>query len=273
MKAICQSTTVGAIASQATITPRAEMTMNKRRRSRILPFALMTIVGTTAAVSAEGAKQPAYIDATVAAADHYKLLSEEGNVRVIQMTLPAGAQDNLHSHKHETVYFLSGGHANIHVGDQVVDATIPDGHVMHHGPWTHSVKNVGDAPIRAIILEQMGPASVAPMEGYKDATVAAAANYTLLSAEGSMRVIHMKLGPGQRDKMHSHYQETVYFISGGKVKIHVGDQVVDAEIPDGHVMHHGAWTHSVQNVGKKAIEAIIFEQVPAAPAMPAKKAQ
>ena len=63
----------------------------------------------------------------------------------------------------------------------------------------------------------------------------------------------------------SNTSETVYFISGGKVKIHVGDQIVDAEIPDGHVMHHGPWTHSVENVGDKAVEAIIFELVPVMP--------
>lgn len=75
-------------------------------------------------------------------------------------------------------------------------------------------------------------------------------------------MLRMRLGPGQKDRAHSHYQETVFFLSGGTAKIHVGDQIVDAEIPDGHVMHHGPWTHSVKNVGDKPIEAIIFEQVP-----------
>ena len=235
-----------------------------RRSFPARSFLLLAIAAFSLPVVAEDEK-PAYIDATVAAADHYKLLSQEGDLRVIQMELPAGEQDNLHSHHNETVYFLSGGKAMIHVGDQVVNAEIPDGHVMHHGPWTHSVKNAGEAAIRAIIVEQMGMSSIEPMEGYVDATVAAADNYSLLSAEGAMRVIHMKLGPGQRDKKHSHYGETVYFISGGKVKIHVGDQIVDAEIPDGHVMHHGPWTHSVENVGDKAVEAIIFELVPVMP--------
>lgn len=50
-----------------------------------------------------------YIDATVAASANYKLLSEEGNVRVIEMTLKPGEQDNQHSHHSETVYFKSGG--------------------------------------------------------------------------------------------------------------------------------------------------------------------
>lgn len=239
-----------------------------RPRYPLLSFLLLAAASLTTAVTADegAAAKPAYIDAVVAAADHYKLLSEDGSDRVIEMILPAGAKDNLHSHNDETVYFLSGGSAKIHVGDQVVEAEIPDGHVMHHGPWTHSVMNAGDTAIRAIILERMNVEPIEAMEGYVDATVAAADHYKALSGDGPVRVIHMKLGPGQRDKKHSHYQETVYFISGGKAKIYVGDQIVDAEIPDGHVMHHGPWTHSVENVGTTPIEAIIFEQVPMMPA-------
>ena len=134
---------------------------------------------------------------------------------------------------------------------------------MHHCPWTHSVKNVGEGPIEAIIFEQMARMPVKPMEGYVDATVAAAEHYKLLSAAGPVRVVHMKLGPGQQDKKHSDYNETVFFLRGGTAKIHVGDQIVDAEIPDGHLMHHGPWTHSVQNVRGHPIGAIIFEEVPA----------
>ena len=52
----------------------------------------------------------------------------------------------------------------------------------------------------------------------------------------------------------------VYFISGSAVKIHLHDGITaDADIPDGHVMAHEAWTHSVENVGTRDMKAIIFE--------------
>ena len=35
--------------------------------------------------------------------------------------------------------------------------------------------------------------------------------------------------------------------------------VVDAEIPNGHVMWNEAWTHRVENVGATAVKAIIVE--------------
>ena len=97
-----------------------------------------------------------YIDAVEAASDNYKLLSHEGNIRVIEMSLPAGVIDNEHSHHTETVYFIQGGHVRIHLPDgESMEADIPDGHVMHHGPWTHRVENIGQTDIKAIIFEVM----------------------------------------------------------------------------------------------------------------------
>ncbi len=70
------------------------------------------------------------------------------------MTLPAGTSDIKHSHPSETVYFLTGGKVKIHTdGNDPMEAEIPDGHVMFHEPWTHTVENVGDTDISAIIFE------------------------------------------------------------------------------------------------------------------------
>jgi quercetin dioxygenase-like cupin family protein len=96
----------------------------------------------------------AYIDPTVVSPNEYKLLFEDDTVRVVEMTLPAGVSDAEHSHPHEVVYFLKGGEARIHVGDDAVEAEVPDGHVMAHEPWTHRVENIGTTDIHAIIFER-----------------------------------------------------------------------------------------------------------------------
>lgn len=96
-----------------------------------------------------------YIDPTKAAPDNYKLLLENDQVRVIEMTLPAGTKDNQHSHQDETVYFISGGKVKIHLPDgQAMEADLPDGHVMWHEAWTHTVENVGSTDIKAIVVER-----------------------------------------------------------------------------------------------------------------------
>ncbi len=94
------------------------------------------------------------IDAAQVAPDHYSVILDNEQVRVLEMRLPAGQTDNTHSHPSETVHFLSGGKARIHMPDgQTAELEIPDGQVMWHEAWTHRVENIGDSEIRAIIVE------------------------------------------------------------------------------------------------------------------------
>ena len=95
-----------------------------------------------------------YIDPVQVAPSNYKVLEENDHVRVLEMNLPAGEKDEMHSHPSETVYFISGGKAKIHLpGGEAVEAEIPDGHVMWHEEWTHTVENIGASDIKAIIVE------------------------------------------------------------------------------------------------------------------------
>ena len=95
---------------------------------------------------------------------------------------------------------------------------------------------------------------------YIDPTKSSPENYKLLMENDTVRVLEMNLQAGKKDNQHSHQAETVYFISGGKVKIHLpGGDSVEADLPNGHVMWHEAWTHTVENVGSSDIRAIIVE--------------
>ena len=94
-----------------------------------------------------------YIDPIEVSPTNYKQLFERGKVRVVEMTLKAGESDIEHSHPFEMVYFIKGGKARIHVGNESVEADIPDGHLMEHEAWTHRVENIGDSDIHAIIVE------------------------------------------------------------------------------------------------------------------------
>lgn len=97
----------------------------------------------------------AYIDPVTASPKHYKTLMENDQVRVLEMTLRAGDTDQQHSHPDETVYFVRGGKVKIHLPDgQAVEANLPDGHVMWHEAWTHTVENAGGSDITAIIVER-----------------------------------------------------------------------------------------------------------------------
>jgi hypothetical protein len=105
----------------------------------------------------QGAQLMPYIDPTKTSPQNYSLLFENDSVRVLEMSLRAGEKDHEHSHQNETVYFISGGKVRIYLpGGESVEAELPDGHVMWHEAWTHTVENVGDSDIRAIIVEDRG---------------------------------------------------------------------------------------------------------------------
>ena len=97
-------------------------------------------------------------------------------------------------------------------------------------------------------MQAIDPVSVSP-ESYRP----------LLENE-HVRVLEMTLRSGQSDAMHSHPCETVFFVSGGRVRLHLPDgATAEAEFPDGHVMWHEPWTHRVENVRDSDIRAIIVE--------------
>ena len=98
-----------------------------------------------------------YIDPVKVSPNNYKSLMENEQVRVLEMTLKPGESDVTHSHPSETVYFVKGGKARIHLPDGgAMVAELPDGHVMWHEAWTHRVENIGTSVIHAIIVESKG---------------------------------------------------------------------------------------------------------------------
>lgn len=76
-----------------------------------------------------------------------------------------------------------------------------------------------------------------------------------------VRVLEMRLPPNAGDEMHVHPMETVYFVSGGKLRITLPNGAhVEKIVEDGEVMFHEAWEHRVTNVGSTEVLAVIVEQ-------------
>ena len=95
---------------------------------------------------------------------------------------------------------------------------------------------------------------------YIDPVEVSGGNYKLLMENDAVKVLEMNLKAGTSDIEYSHHDETVYFITGGKVKVHMPDGgSTELEFPDGFVMWNEAWTHRVENVGTTVIKAIIVE--------------
>ena len=73
---------------------------------------------------------------------------------------------------------------------------------------------------------------------YIDPVKASPKHYRTLLENEHVRVVEMTLRAGDRDNQHSHPDETVFFITGGKVRINVPDgEAMEADLPDGHVIY------------------------------------
>lgn len=95
---------------------------------------------------------------------------------------------------------------------------------------------------------------------YIDPLNTAAQHYRALFENEHVRVLEMNLPAGEKDNEHSHPDETVIFLQGSKVRVHLpGGETAELEFPDGHVMWHEPWTHQVENIGDTDIRAIIVE--------------
>ncbi len=95
---------------------------------------------------------------------------------------------------------------------------------------------------------------------YVDPTEVAPENYKTVWQEGPRRVVEMRLKSGEIDTQHSHPDMVAYFVKGGKLRVHLENgEFTEADYPDGFVMPHEPWTHTMENVGTTDVFVIIFE--------------
>jgi quercetin dioxygenase-like cupin family protein len=96
---------------------------------------------------------------------------------------------------------------------------------------------------------------------YVDPIAVSPEYYHVVLEDAGSRLLMMSLPPGKSDKEHSHPGEMIYFLQGGKIRVHEpGKDPTEIEVPTGHSMEHEAWTHRIENVGPTEIKALIFER-------------
>jgi mannose-6-phosphate isomerase-like protein (cupin superfamily) len=113
----------------------------------------------------------------------------------------------------------------------------------------------------ALIILSFGSCVTAFAEEPGSAHIESPDHYELLLENERVLVLKMVLQPGEADLAHHHQNETVYFQKGGTLLITEDNgKSFEANVPDGHVMWHQAWSHQVTNVGDTEVVAIIVEE-------------
>ena len=86
--------------------------------------------------------------------DIYKVLTDNDDVTVMEITFKPGQSDNMHSHLVHTVYVIQGGKIKLTMPDGTTkEMEIPSGGSMHLGSTTHMATNVGETELKLLAVE------------------------------------------------------------------------------------------------------------------------
>jgi quercetin dioxygenase-like cupin family protein len=96
--------------------------------------------------------------------------------------------------------------------------------------------------------------------GAQDPVKVAADHYSVITENASVRVLKITYAPGSKSAMHSHPDSIVVPLVASKVKFTLPDGTTqDADLAAGAAMYTPAGTHSVTNITKGPVDAILVE--------------
>jgi quercetin dioxygenase-like cupin family protein len=84
--------------------------------------------------------------------------------------------------------------------------------------------------------------------------------YNVLFENDQVRLLEVKMQPGDHTEMHSHPDNLIYALSGGKVKFTApSGEVAELDVPAGASIWMDATDHETDNIGGTTIHALMFE--------------
>ena len=214
-------------------------------------------------VSCSGSKEKRLLPEEVSP-DVYKVLLDNEDVKVLEVTFEPGQSDNMHDHYPVTFYLLQGGKAQVTLPDGTVnEGEFPTGFTGHNTEKVrHQVKNIGENSIKILLVERK---KSHPTSGSKEKLIlpeeVSPDVYQVVLENDDVKVLNVTFAPGQGDNVHEHGVITYYGIKGGKLQNTLADGTVkEMEVPDGFVGHgNNIVKHQMENVGDDTVKVIIVE--------------
>jgi quercetin dioxygenase-like cupin family protein len=94
---------------------------------------------------------------------HYKVETENAQVRVLRVHYGAHEKSVMHSHPATVAVFLTDGTGKFTFADgKTQDFTTKPGQVQYSDATTHLPENTGDKPFEVIVIELKGHGAAAP---------------------------------------------------------------------------------------------------------------
>ena len=122
-----------------------------RRLSSLVAIALIGWMGLAA--GAARAQDPAVVNAKTV-----QVRLENDRVRVLEAVLQPGEKEAIHSHPAYVTYVVAGGKLRMHGADgSARESVVQTGDVLYREPLVHWAENIGDAPVRFLLVELKTP--------------------------------------------------------------------------------------------------------------------
>jgi len=214
-------------------------------------------------ISCSGSKE-IFLHPEVVSPEIYKVLLDNEDVKVLEVTFDAGQGDKMHDHDPMTFHVLQGGKARVTMPDGTVnERQVPTGFTGHNSEsQRHRITNIGDDQIKILLIERKRSESSA--EKKQELILPEEVSpevYKVLLENDDVKVLEVTFAPGQSDLMHEHGVLTYYGIKGGKLQNTLPDGTVrEMEAPDGFVGHGDKIVkHQMKNVGTDTARFILVE--------------
>jgi len=205
-------------------------------------------------------------DPVKVAPGNYKVVFENNDARVIEVTGKPGDKVAMHSHPDHVVYAVNPSKVKFTDADgKTKDVEMKAGEAKWVAAEAHESQVVDGKDFKVVIVEL----KKVPAPGAKPAKVPDAEDQAKTSPDCTkvlldndrVRVLESRLKPGGKLPKHSHPAQIVYGITGGKVKFttYPDEKTVEKTMDAGHAFAGGPVTHAVENIGPTDAHSLIVE--------------
>jgi len=95
-----------------------------------------------------------------------------------------------------------------------------------------------------------------------DAAIVAADAYKVVFENEQVRVLELRMAPGEKTEPHGHPDMVVVMVEGGTFRFggpHSSSTPADLEIPSGTMSFQPADRHTTENIGNSAVHGFLIE--------------
>jgi quercetin dioxygenase-like cupin family protein len=201
------------------------------------------------------AQDPVKVDA-----NHYKVMIENDQVRVLRIHYNPKEKSVMHEHPAAVVVFLGNSKTRFTLADgSATTDSGKTGQLRFTDAGKHLPENIGATPVEAILVElkgKSGTGSAVTLDPVKvDPT-----RHKVEVENDKVRVLRIKIKAGDTTKQHEHPNGVAIFLTDIKTKFTRGDGTTrEGENKRGEAIWAAAEKHTVNNVAKGPAEIILVE--------------